>query len=267
MQDHFLFRGAKIRYQVVGKGSAVVLIHGFLGSMDLWKDQVYHLKKSFKVISLDLPGHGDSGNLGYIHSMELMADLIYSLIRKLGLRKVSLVGHSMGGYVSLAFAEKYTDHLSSLVLINSTSLTDKSNRKKSRQQLIQLLPKKREELLRTLVESFFVIDSFKRRYWVNRYLRWAQACNDQGIVAAVRGMMERKERKIVLKFAPYPYLFLSGEQDPIINLEVNREETELNANGKLKIIRESGHITPLERSGALNTILMKFLKGRAINSD
>ena len=92
------------------------------------------------------------------------------------------------------------------------------------------------------------------------YRRWAAACDSKGIVASVRGMMERKEREIILKFAPYPYLIIAGKKDPIIELKQNQSESKLNKNGELIILQESGHISPMEQSWRLNRIILQFLK-------
>ncbi len=260
MKSYFQFKGAKIRYSLKGKGNAIVFVHGFLGCIDLWKDQITDLSRNFKTIALDLPGHGESESLGYLHSMEMQADLIMALLKQLKIRKVILVGHSMGGYVGLAFAEKYTDRLKALILVNTTAARDSKSRLKSRKQLIELLPKKRKQLLKSLVDSFFVIPTFKRRYLVKRYLQWANQCEVKGIAAAVRGMMERKEREIILKFAPYPYLIVAGKEDPIIPLKQSNAEANLNENSKLIVLEGTGHITPLERSFKLNSEIMKFLR-------
>lgn len=265
MESFFIFRGSRIQYRIRGKGRAIVLVHGFLGSKDLWIAQESDLSKKYKTISIDLPGHGDSESLGYIHSMEIMADLIHALLKKLKIRKIILIGHSMGGYVSLAYAEKYTDSLNALILVNSTASRDSKSRLSSRKQLINLLPKKRLILLQGLIESFFVVEGRNRRYGVAKYLRWAKKCDPKGIVASVRGMMERKEREIILKFAPYPYCIIAGIQDPIVPIKQNRTEVKLNSNACLVELEDSGHISPLEKPWKLNSEILSFLSAIDLN--
>ena len=106
-----IFRQGRIRYKQQGKGRAVILLHGFLEDLHIWDEFSSELSKSYRVISIELPGHGKSENFGYVHSMELMADAVMAVLKQERLRKVVIIGHSMGGYVSLAFAEKYSDHL------------------------------------------------------------------------------------------------------------------------------------------------------------
>lgn len=98
----------------------MVLLHGFLEDGTIWDRYVDHLSKKYFLIVLDLPGHGKSGVVAKTHSMELMAEAVYELLQLLKIDTVVLVGHSMGGYVSLAFAEMHPETLSGLVLLNST---------------------------------------------------------------------------------------------------------------------------------------------------
>ena len=100
-----------IHYKVEGKlhQHTIVLLHGFTESLDIWDDFSAELSVDFKVICIDLPGHGNSGCIGDAHTMELMADVVKTIIDKEKVNECVIIGHSMGGYVALAFAEKYPD--------------------------------------------------------------------------------------------------------------------------------------------------------------
>ena len=71
--------------------------------------------------------------------------------------------------------------------------------------------------------------------------------------------MERKEREIILQFAPYPYLIIAGIEDPIISLDQNKSESKL-GKGRLVVIERSGHISPLEKAHKVNKELISFLR-------
>jgi len=101
------FKKIKIRYSDTGKGRVIVLLHGFLGSHDVWSEFVKKLSKRFRVITVDLPGHGETPSIGYYHSMELLAQSVKSVLDKIGVRRYVMVGHSMGGYAALAFTELF----------------------------------------------------------------------------------------------------------------------------------------------------------------
>ncbi len=256
----FRFKGEQVYFLDKGKGKPVILIHGFLGSHKVWQKVAPDLTKRFRVVSIDLPGHGFSNALGYVHSMEMYADCINTLIKHLQLRKVNIVGHSLGGYVAMAFAEYFPDRVKSLILVNSTAKGDSEKRKKEREKIIVQLQKKRKLVLAFLVNSFFVVPSRLKRYWIKNYLNQALVCSNQGIAATIRGMKERKEREIVLKFAPYPVLILAGIDDPLISVKQSKEESSLAKNGHFIILENSGHMSLYEETYRLSKILAKFIK-------
>ena len=121
MQKNVLYKGVNICYDYrKNKGkSTVILLHGFLESRKIWSDYIKELAKKYAVLSVDLLGHGDSGCLSYVHKMEDMAEQVMFIMKLHDIRKGIFVGHSMGGYVALAFAEKYPDNLKALCLFNS----------------------------------------------------------------------------------------------------------------------------------------------------
>lgn len=246
MLGSFEFRGAKIAYSTKGKGRTILLIHGFLGAKEIWNDFESRLARNFKVISIDLPGHGKSHCIGYVHNMELLADCCKHLLTHLSVRKAIVVGHSLGGYVGLAFGEKFPDSVLGLMLVNSTAKGDSEERKKSRNQLIKLVKKDRQKLLDVLVPSFFSLQTRKTKWQINSYLKMANNCTEQGIIATAEGMKIRKEREIVLKFAPYPYRYIIGAQDSILNPNQLIKETEIGQFGTYTLLDDASHMSLLE---------------------
>ena len=101
-----------LHYNISGRGKEVlVLLHGFMENSSIWADMEGFLSKDFRLIKVDLPGHGLSEVKTSPQTMEMMADEVKATLDSLNLRAVHLLGHSMGGYVSLAFAEKYPEML------------------------------------------------------------------------------------------------------------------------------------------------------------
>ena len=115
------FKKVKVKYSDVGKGRVIVLVHGFLCSHEVWTELAKSLSKRFRVIAIDLPGHGETPCIGYYHSMELLAQCIKAVLDKAKVRRYILAGHSIGGYAVLAFAELFPENVSGLCLLNSSS--------------------------------------------------------------------------------------------------------------------------------------------------
>lgn len=253
-----VIRQKELSYTDQGKGRVIVLIHGFLGAKEVWKKQVQSLKKGFRIITIDLPGHGESETIGYFHSMELMADSVKNLLAELKIRKVVMVGHSLGGYVSLAFAEKFPDSVLGLILINSTAKGDSLQRMKSRDQLIQLIKKDKEKALGLLVPQFFNSTNRFKHWKIKQYLKCAKIISVRGVIATVEGMKKRKEREIILKFAPFPYVYFIGANDTIIDPEVQKKEALLSEKGMTLLFEHSSHMIFYEEAEKCTAKIKKF---------
>ena len=114
-----------LNYEISGNGKEnLVLLHGFMENLLIWEEMEEKLSQDFTLIKIDLPGHGLSKIYSDVHSMELNAEEVKKVTDQLKLGKFHLLGHSMGGYTSLAFAEKFPDDLKSLTLFFSTYFAD-----------------------------------------------------------------------------------------------------------------------------------------------
>lgn len=242
------FKNGKISYSDAGNGIAVIFLHGFLGNKNLWNKQVYALKTQFRTICIDLPGHGKSDDFGYTHSMELMAEAVKAVLRKLRLRKVILIGHSLGGYVALAFAEKYPDMLKGLIMVNSSAKGDTPSKTKSRNQLLKLIKKDKAKALNLLVPGFFSLAAKNRNTKIKNYLKSAQKCSAKGIAACIEGMKIRREREIILRFAPFPFCYFIGKYDQKISPKDQIDETKLNKKGSYIQFEHSSHMIFMEEA-------------------
>jgi pimeloyl-ACP methyl ester carboxylesterase len=114
--------GERIHYTDDGPkdAAAIVLVHGFAASSHAWRPWIERLRGSYRLIAIDLPGHGLTRTPeGYVPSMTSNADLIAELTTAIGLERFVLAGNSMGGAVSWTFALRHPDRLNGLVLVNS----------------------------------------------------------------------------------------------------------------------------------------------------
>lgn len=248
-----------ISYSDSGKGTAIVLLHGFLENQTMWQDLVPELSKKNRVITIDLLGHGETECLGYVHSMEENAEVVKAVLSKLRIRKAVLVGHSMGGYVALAFAELFPEKMKGLVLLNSTSKEDSEEKKQNRDRAIKAVKKEYETFIRLSIANLFNPDNRVRlQEEIENVKIQALKTPLQGIVASLEGMKIRKDRVFVLQTTNFPKLLILGKKDGVLNYEDNLKQLE---NTDVQLVSfPDGHMSQIENREELKTVLLDFLK-------
>ena len=161
MIRHTPFKEISVRFSDTGKGRAIVLLHGFPETSEVWEEFSVKLARHFRIIAIDLPGFGGTPCIGYVHSMELMALCVKTVMDSLGLRKYLIAGHSMGGYVTLAFAELFPDSLSGMCMFQSTSLADSPEKKLDRDRAVSLVKKDSRHYVNEVIPTLFAEDNIK----------------------------------------------------------------------------------------------------------
>ena len=254
------YKSTEISYSDTGKGTAVVLLHGFLENQTMWQDLVAELSKKNRVIAIDLLGHGESGCLGYVHSMEENAGVIRAVLSELQIRKVVLVGHSMGGYVALAFAELYPANVKGLVLLNSTSKADSEERKANRDRAIKAVKKDYIGFIRLSIANLFSPDNREKfTDEIEKAKLEALKTPLQGVVASLEGMKIRKDREVLLHSDTHQKLLILGKKDPVLNYKDSIKQVE---NTFVKLVTfPYGHMSHIENREELKKVLLDFLKG------
>jgi len=254
-----LYKNTKISYSDTGKGNAIVLIHGFLENQTMWQDLAPELCQKYRVITLDLLGHGESDCLGYVHSMEENADVVQAVLSKLRIRKAVFVGHSMGGYVALAFAELYPEKIRGLVLLNSTSKADSEERKDNRNRAIKAVKKDYTTFVRLSITNLFSEENREiLTDEIEKVKIEALKTPIQGIVASLEGMKNRKDREVLLHLSPYPKMLILGEKDPVLIYETALEQIK---NTAVKFVTfPDGHMSHIENREELKDVLLGFFK-------
>lgn len=237
------FKKIKVNYTDTGKGRVIVLLHGFLGSLEIWNDFVKKLSKTYRVIAIDFPGHGQTPAIGYYHSMELLAQSIKAVLNNAGVRRYILVGHSMGGYAALAFTELYPENVSGLCLFHSTSYADSDEKKKDRERVIRLVKKEHKHYVSEVVTSLFASENIERiNAEIEKVKLIAAKVGKQGIINSLEGMKERKKRDMILRHANYPILFIIGKKDSVINYESMYPQIGLCKFPFVIMLEEAGHM-------------------------
>lgn len=254
-----IYKNTKIAYTDQGKGTVVVLLHGFLENQTMWQAFVPDLTKRNRVVTIDLLGHGGTECLGYVHSMEDQADMVQAVLHEMKIRKAIFIGHSMGGYVSLAFAELYPENVKGIVLLNSTSRADSDERKRNRDRAIVAVKQNYTAFVRMSIANLFSEDNREKMADdIEKVKMEALKTPLQGIVAALEGMKVRKDREVILHFSPFPIQLILGKKDGVLIYEDNVEQIE---GTKVTLTTfPDGHMSHIENQTALKMVLLAFMK-------
>lgn len=248
------FNQIPIHYSIRGKGPCIVLLHGFLLSSSIWDELAPKLSKKNKVIIIDLPGHGKSGCMAEIHSMELMAEVINFILEKNNIGQASFIGHSMGGYISLAFTEKYESKVNALILLNSTTEKDSSEKKINRDRFIKIIKYNQEVFVKMSILALFPADKKKEfQHYIDKFTEEAKYLKFDGIIAAIKGIKNRKDRTSVLKSFKGNKFMISGIKDPIIPFSSSRKIANKSNSKLLKV--NSGHMSVNENINEIVEIM------------
>lgn len=118
-----------MHYKVSGTGTPIVLIHGFCENSSIWKDLEKVLSDNYQVISVDLPGFGQSPLDNSDLTLDNVATILHDFLKQLKISSCFMIGHSLGGYITLSFAKKYSDMLLGFGLFHSTTFADSEEKR------------------------------------------------------------------------------------------------------------------------------------------
>jgi pimeloyl-ACP methyl ester carboxylesterase len=241
------FKKKEIHYTDAGKGDAIVLLHGFTEDLRIWKQFSAKLSKNYRVICIDLPGHGKSECIAEIHTMDLLADTISAVLKHLKVKKCLMIGHSMGGYVSLSFASKFPRVLKGFGLFHSHCFADSPDDKRNRTRTIEVVRKNRFGFLNIFIPGLFPEDVRKKFHKEIEFLmRCAGEIPREGIIAALKGMRVRKDQTALLKSTKLPVLFILGLKDSKAPVSRLWDMISLPAVSESLIMRDCGHMGYIE---------------------
>lgn len=255
------FKKGKVTYSDTGKGRVVVLLHGFLGSHQIWEQTITNLSKSYRVIAIDLPGHGSTDNFGYVHTMELIAKAVKSVLDQCKVKRYVLIGHSMGGYAALAFADLFPDNISGICLYHSSSYADSEEKKRDRSRSVKVVKANHKIYTSEVIRNLFASKNLK---YLKKELSFATKIADKmskrGIIAALEGMKDRIDRRIILPLVEYPIMMVIGEHDNVLPAAQLLEQAEKIQNKHVLYLEHDGHMGFLESPKESNKALRKFLR-------
>ena len=223
----------------------------------MWQFFIDEFQYNFRIIIIDLLGHGETAALGYVQSMEENANMISTVLNILKIEKYSLVGHSMGGYVGLELAKMQPTKVQKLVLLNSTSNADTAEKQINRDRAIVAVKKDYEIFVRLSIANLFSNDNREKlAIDIENTKITALKTPLQGIIASLEGMKIRKDYSDFFRKLPIPKLMILGKKDAVLPFE-NASVQTINSDIQLEVL-EYGHMSHLENREELLMIFKKF---------
>lgn len=256
------FRNKKIYYNVLGAGDKVImLIHGFPTTGDIFQNQAEFLSRHYKVIVPDLPGIGKSEYNDLLQSIDDFADALYAILEAESVKNCVMIGHSMGGYITLAFADKYCDKLQGLGLIHSHALPDDEEKRKGRIKAIQSIEAYGSSpFIKKMIPGMFTeSNQSKFKDEISFLVNELEHTNEKGLIRFSEIMMNRPDRQAVLKRLKIPVLFILGEEDKLATLEAILPQTYLSDETFVKILASVAHMSMVEDPTDVNETIDEFV--------
>ncbi|WKK66410.1 alpha/beta fold hydrolase [Lutimonas zeaxanthinifaciens] len=256
-----LYKNLNVHYSDTGSGKVLVFLHGFLENSRMWDKVSQTLNQNFRVVCVDLLGHGKTQNLGYIHSMEEQAKMVIFLLNNLEIEQFSLIGHSMGGYVSLAIVELIPGRVDRLCLMNSTALADTEEKKINRDRGIAAVKQNYKTFVRLAIPNLFSEENrtvFESE--IKDITRQALEMSAQGIIASLEGMKVRPDRTNILSGKSLPVLMIIGEKDPALDYQSLLKQAAYK--NVTAVIFHDGHMSHIENEHDLTTSLSDWFSKR-----
>lgn len=240
--DTVAVNGINLAYTRLGKGTPLVLVHGFPLDSSSWNELIPYLKDHFDLILPDLRGFGKSTTVETPYTLSDMADDLAGLLDDLGVEKTALAGHSMGGYISLAFAKKYPQRVSGLGLIASQAAADAPEGKERRYKTAADVA---EKGVGVVVDAMTPKLSADVR--VQEFVRGViERQSKQAVIGALKAMAEREDAMPILSSFNFPLVLIHGDADQLIPIERAKEIKSANPSATLLELKGAGHMPMME---------------------
>ncbi|MBC6606218.1 alpha/beta hydrolase [Hymenobacter sp. BT188] len=248
---------------VSDKKPTLIFLHGFAESSAIWAEFTQNYPPEYKIVTPDFPGYGVSKVAPADYSMESLAEFVKDELDQAGTQQAILIGHSMGGYVALAFAEKYPARVAGLCLFHSSAQADSEEKKASRDKNISFVERYGvAKFMETFIRPLFADANEEMMMPYRRKLEEIGTATSQAsIIGGMRAMRDRPDRTEVLRKATFPVLFVVGKEDAAVPLATSLEQVALPPVSTALFLERVGHVGFFERPEATRRAVMDFVGG------
>lgn len=242
MMESVKVNGIELAYERRGRGTPLVLLHGYPLDHSIWDALTERLDGEFDLILPDLRGFGKSTTVDTIYTMEDFAADIAGLLDHLGIQKTAIAGHSMGGYITLAFANRYPERIIGLGMISSQALADTPERREGRY-------KSAAEVRKNGIQG--VVDAMTTKFTSNPEIQSMvrlvmQRQTPLAFIGALQAMAERRDASNVVNSFQHPIVLIHGTADELIPIDRARDIKNSSPHAHFFELDGVGHVPMLE---------------------
>ena len=256
-----IYKSCKIHYSIYGSGKAVMLIHGFGEDSTIWEAQIDFLQNKYLLIVPDLPGSGKSEMLQNENvEMAEFATVMKAILEQEKITTCCMLGHSMGGYITLAFAEKYPEALNALGLAHSSAYAYNEAKKVIRKKAIKFIAENGSNaFLKASIPNLFY-DTITSKEDIDALIEKGANFLPEVLIQYYHAMITRTDKTAILSTFSKPVLFIIGLYDQVVPFTKSMEQTHLPSISYIHIMRKSAHMSLIEEREKCNKILGEFLQ-------
>jgi pimeloyl-ACP methyl ester carboxylesterase len=248
----------KVSFQETGNGPVILLIHGFPMNRLVWDEFRFLLSNEFRVISIDLPGFGQSPLPTSSFTLDDVADIILDWLSEKNIQTCIPIGHSLGGYVTLAMAGKSSSQFAGFGLFHSTAYADSVEKKESRLKLIEFV--KRNGVFAFTSNFIPPLFADPQHPAIEKVRSLCIQSSAEAVEIYTQAMRARAERLDVIKKFDKPILFISGEKDGGIPAETILEQGSLSKTSEIHILPNAAHMGMFEHPEICARVIRDFAK-------
>ncbi|HXV67497.1 MAG TPA: alpha/beta fold hydrolase [Nitrospira sp.] len=252
--------GITLAYSDQGSGLPLVLLHAFPLNRTMWAPQVEALSSKFRVVTIDLRGHGESDAPLWHYTLDQAAEDVRALLGQLSIEQAVLVGLSMGGYILLAFYRKYAALVKGLVLADTKAQADSAEAKQARFQMAQVSYQHGSKAVADIMVPKLLSPAtiLTRQELVANVRAMIESTPTSGIVCDLMAMAQRPDSSSLLPKITCPVQVIVGEWDTTTPLSDARTMAENIPGARLAVIPEAAHLANLEQPELFTRIVRSF---------
>ena len=240
----------------------LLLIHGFPLDHSMWQPNLEALESVAHVLAPDLLAFGTAEEVPAVLTMEHLADQLKEQLDAQDIQRTVLCGLSMGGYVALAFLERWPERVAGLILCNTRSIADTEEAKQGREATaLDALTKGSAVIARAMTPK--LLSEHTRSTFpelANTVEAMIARQRPEAIAAASRGMALRPDRTAVLRGTDMPTLIITSENDALMPLPTSQSMADASAHSTLVVLPHAGHLSNVEAVEGFNKAVIDFIR-------